>query len=989
MRNEINKNNLAQQEGQQPILNTRLIIDNHNNLQEEPLDISSTLLDQERNKSLWQRFSNLSIRRKQFIAFISAEFISILGLSLGFQFLLKSNLQTLSIEQAKSELIVAEIAYNIKINQMGFGFRGQSDNAAIIKAAAIYDSGQSITSDLKAEVKQILQNETKARKIEYATLVGRDFKIIANANNDRQGQFFNPDGLVNEVFKYPRQIKANRIVKWSELSQETPLFSHFKNEDVLIRYTVTPISNPNTQAVVGALISGDIINGKSPIMKDYLKGDRGGYNAVYSRRNTGKFVLEQSLSQSNSQDISQVRTNIALPEESISLLAEAASDRNGLPVTRRIKIGDQFYTIAAKAVPDKIIETDEGQVPIFGNQATAILLRGTPEKALNELLEKSLWIQVLIVIIALAMILLLWAIILRRTIINPIEKLQQKAQQFAAGDRYARAEVFFTDEVGKLTSTFNEMADKLTQQAIQQENEVKAAQLVNEITSGCRGTLNTIYILNVVTTSTRDAIKADRVVVYRFNQDLTGKVVAESVSPDFPITFGTEIADICLTKKYLDKYQRGFCLKLEDIYEDGLPNTTINQLEQLAVKASLVVPILLNNNLYGFLIAQQCSKPRQWEDLEINLLKQLTIPVGYALEVESLLQHVNQIEAMAEKVVNEQYQQNEVSQGQMMKLLNQIQGIFRGDLTVRSEVTIEEFSTLADFFNAVVESFRTVVTKVKVSASNLNLVTVGNENLINSINETVVELGKLINQTQIGVGSMTLSMQKVAENAQKAASFIQAASEATSKTEATIEQNVQNIFMLRSTISNINNKVKAFENYLQEISQVINLINQIATQTKVLAVNSGLEAARQNNKENEGVAAIALEVNNLTVRYIQASEKIKEISENIQLQANEALTSLEQGSLQVAESSCIVEQTNIHLSQILDLSHQIDELVQLVSHTTISGIKTSHAVIQSMEDISQLSKLTYNSSCQISQSLQQTGEIYQQLQGTVENFKVS
>jgi hypothetical protein len=81
--------------------------------------------------------------------------------------------------------------------------------------------------------------------------------------------------------------------------------------------------------------------------------------------------------------------------------------------------------------------------------------------------------------------------------------------------------------------------------------------------------------------------------VVSFNEDWTGKVIAESVSPDFRIAFGAEIADICLTKEYLDKYQRGFYLKLDNIYKDGLANSTINELEKLAVKASLVVPILL------------------------------------------------------------------------------------------------------------------------------------------------------------------------------------------------------------------------------------------------------------------------------------------------------------------------------------------------------------------------------------------------------------
>jgi twitching motility protein PilJ len=149
--------------------------------------------------SLWQRFANLSISRKQLIALIASELVSILGIGVVSRFLITSNLHALSLEQAKSELAVTEMTYNIKVNQMGFGFRGQSDNTAIIRAARLNAYNQSLSPALKAEVKQILKNEIDARTMEYATLVGKDFKIIANANADRQGEIFNPDNLVSEV----------------------------------------------------------------------------------------------------------------------------------------------------------------------------------------------------------------------------------------------------------------------------------------------------------------------------------------------------------------------------------------------------------------------------------------------------------------------------------------------------------------------------------------------------------------------------------------------------------------------------------------------------------------------------------------------------------------------------------------------------------------------------------------------------------------------
>jgi twitching motility protein PilJ len=440
--------------------------------------------------SLWQKFANLSIAHKQLIVLIASELIAILGVGIVSRYLTTSNLQALSLEQAKSEVAVTDMAYNIKVNQMSFGFRGQSDNTAIIKAAKLNASGQSLSPSLKAEVKQILQNEIKARTIEYATLVGKDFQIIVNANADRQGEIFNPDNLVSEVFNYPKQIKTSRIVKWSELSRESPpLPSGFRNKDALIRYIVTPVKDPETNLVIGALVSGDIVNGKESILRSTLTTP-GGYSAVYFRQPTGEFTLATSLAQDESKKLS----NLDLPKTGKSLL-ETALNSEGEPVTARIKIDNQTYTVATKAVPYKIIQADDEPIAIFTKQPVAILVRVTPETALNKMLAESFWVQFFTVILALAII-FIWTWIQRQTIIKPIQGLQRIALRYAAGDRAARSEIFSADEIGELAVSFNQLADKITQQVCQNEDEVKVAKLVHEITGRCRGSLNTQYILN-------------------------------------------------------------------------------------------------------------------------------------------------------------------------------------------------------------------------------------------------------------------------------------------------------------------------------------------------------------------------------------------------------------------------------------------------------------------------------------------------------------
>jgi len=113
--------------------------------------------------------------------------------------------------------------------------------------------------------------------------------------------------------------------------------------------------------------------------------------------------------------------------------------------------------------------------------------------------------------------------------------------------------------------------------------------------------------------------------------------VAESVAPGWPRALGAKIADPCFAEQYVEKYQRGRVQATPDIYRAGLTECHLQQLEPFAVKANLVAPILLGNKLFGLLIAHQCSGPRQWQTGEIELMKQVAIQVGFALDQANLL----------------------------------------------------------------------------------------------------------------------------------------------------------------------------------------------------------------------------------------------------------------------------------------------------------------------------------------------------------------
>jgi twitching motility protein PilJ len=403
--------------------------------------------------SPWQWFYNLPIGRKQLMSLLLAQIVSMGLVGVALRWLTESNLHTQLLDQAKSEVAVTETNYNIKINQMGFGFLGQSKNPAIVKVAQAYAEGKKLTPSLRGPAEEALQQEARTRNIEYATLVGKDMRIIVNANNYRQGEIFNPNNLVEKVLQDRQQIKASAIAPWADLAKEQPVLlpPGAENQDALIRYTITPVIDPTSKKAIGALISGDIVNGKLPIVENTLKAFGEGYSAVYLRQPTGEFALATSLEGQ--------QKNVTLTNPSI---LQAAANAKGQTVTQRVTIGGQTYTVAAKALPNTIKETGNGVQVLDSQQEppVAILVRGTPETAVNNLLDQSLIQELAILGIALLLVGGL-VILLRRAIVKPIENLQITTKAFSEGATEVRAEIFASDELGQLAATFNQMADSI------------------------------------------------------------------------------------------------------------------------------------------------------------------------------------------------------------------------------------------------------------------------------------------------------------------------------------------------------------------------------------------------------------------------------------------------------------------------------------------------------------------------------------------------
>lgn len=191
-----------------------------------------------------------------------------------------------------------------------------------------------------------------------------------------------------------------------------------------------------------------------------------------------------------------------------------------------------------------------------------------------------------------------------------------------------------------IVTTYRDITErKQAEEVMQQQRERE--RLVAEITQRIRQSLNLERILSTAVAEIRQFFKTERVFIYRFEPDWSGVVAVESVAVGCPSILGIKLKDNFFEEPFnRELYQHGRVQATEDINTANLSQCHIEFLAQLQVRANLVVSILQEEELWGLLVVNQCSEPRQWQALEINLLKQIATQLAIAIQQSILFEQV-------------------------------------------------------------------------------------------------------------------------------------------------------------------------------------------------------------------------------------------------------------------------------------------------------------------------------------------------------------
>ncbi|MFN6470657.1 MAG: PAS domain-containing protein [Nostoc sp. SerVER01] len=246
----------------------------------------------------------------------------------------------------------------------------------------------------------------------------------------------------------------------------------------------------------------------------------------------------------------------------------------------------------------------------------------------------------------------------RQRIANQVRALIDSGEKFWSNEyRFRRSNGSYAyvfdrgyvvhDQTGKPVRIMGAMMDITERQAaLHERNRVQAelqrqnmrSQLFANITLKIRQSLQIDAVLQTSVIEVQKLLLADRVLILRLQPNGSLMAVQEAVVPGLPVVMGQQITDCSFRDDYIQRYRQGRISSIRDIKEADIQPCHVELLQRFAIKANLVVPIFLKNELWGLLIAHQCAHPREWTSSEIELLQQLADQIGIALAQSQILE---------------------------------------------------------------------------------------------------------------------------------------------------------------------------------------------------------------------------------------------------------------------------------------------------------------------------------------------------------------
>jgi twitching motility protein PilJ len=234
---------------------------------------------------------------------------------------------------------------------------------------------------------------------------------------------------------------------------------------------------------------------------------------------------------------------------------------------------------------------------------------------------------------------------------------------------------------------------------------------------------------------------------------------------------------------------------------------------------------------------------------------------------------------------------------------------------------------------------------------------------------------------------MSHTTQRMAENAEAATQTSLKATQAAVKGGASVAETIKGMQRIRAAVQTTGKKIKGLGERSLEIGAIIEVINEIATQTNLLALNAAIEAARA-GEQGKGFAVVADEVRKLAERSARATKDITGLIKGIQVETSEAVTVMEEGTREVEEGTKLADQAGAALREIEQIVKQTATLVTDITKSAGDQVKVTESVVGSMDSILKQTQETSHGVQDTVSTIGKLAELSRRLTDAIGRFKL-